>query len=170
MAVGWNLFKSIAHAANAAVHTFGHIVNDLGPVGRAVAAAFALPAVAGEGAVELLMKAHAGNPAAKQHLKDVVARGGNWPEFMETMAQKLKAHPDFSAFSAHAKVTKAAVHGIIAPPTGGGMPRAQLLARLRAARGGAASHPAFQDAPPGTPMPGDGQEPDDMADSLDDGT
>lgn len=125
--VGWNLFKSIAHAVDHAVKSFEHIVKDLGPFGVVLAASLGLPELATGAAVTLLMKAHAGDAGAKAHVKTVLARGGNWPTYMNQMAAKLKAHPDFARFSQHAKATNAAVHGLHeslgrgrrpAPPTG----------------------------------------------------
>jgi hypothetical protein len=153
--IGWNLFHAIAHVADRAVRSFSHIVHDLGPVGMGLAASLGLPEAAGAGVFDLLMKAHAGNAAARQHVATVQARGGNWPEFLTRAASHLKAHPDFKAFSVHARVQAASarrsVTGVArpAPPTPySNRPRSG--ARL------------------GPSLPPQRQEPDDMSDSQDD--
>ena len=122
--VGWNLFHeiskavhSVASAADHVVKGFSHIMHDLGPIGVAAAAALGLPEIAGAGMIDLLMKDHAGSKPAAAKLREVSARGGNWPALIHNVAQAIKAHPDFAEFHAHA--TAAKVHGVArpAPPT-----------------------------------------------------
>lgn len=96
---GWNLF----HAISSALKKFSHILTDLGPVGILIAASMGLPDVAGAGIFELLMKAHAGDKGAREHVKAVLARGGKWPAFIDAAAEKLKSHPQWHAFQAHVK-------------------------------------------------------------------
>jgi hypothetical protein len=180
MSVGWNLFKALSHAANSAVRSFAHIAHDLAGPATAAATVLGLPAVAGAGLVELLMKTHAKNPAAHQKLGEVMSRGEPWPTLVKQIAAQLKAHPDWKSFSEHAKATGKAVRGIMgegdwwdpvegmarpAPPTGGGMSRAQLMATLRQrAQAPSAPSPADAAAMSDGGVPGDGgdtSEPDD---------
>jgi hypothetical protein len=97
MAIGWRF--NLGHVFK----SFEHILHDLGPVGVLLATSMGMPEAAGVGVFELLMKAHAGDHAAKQHVERVLARGGKWPAFLDAAAKRLKLHPSWKRFTEYAR-------------------------------------------------------------------
>jgi hypothetical protein len=154
---GWNLF----HAISSALKKFSHILTDLGPVGILLAASMGLPDVAGAGIFELLMKAHAGDKGAREHVKAVLARGGKWPAFIDAAAEKLRKHPQWHAFQEHVRKHVHAHSPEAARPSPGHWASALMSGEM--GRGGHGGHHHHHRKH--KPLPPQPQEPDDEAQS-----